>query len=141
LARPIPVGIDLFLDIREQNGGILDFIKYYWWGIQVEEPARVVQSGHANIRWLQRNDGVLIPIEMLQQGGLPRLTRANQHNGRKLADRFLQNGFQAAGNVIWDHILSLCIFAIELQICIFLSILHRTFAINLFEEPYKYRFS
>jgi len=139
LARPIrwyrPV-----LDIREQNGGILDFIKYYWWGYRLRNPRGSFKAAMRTSGGSSEMMGT-DPHRDASAGWSSQTDAANQHNGRKLADRFLQNGFQAAGNVIWDHILSLCIFAIELQICIFLSILHRTFAINLFEEPYKYRFS
>jgi len=99
LSGPAAVFVDEFLDVGEQAGYELDLVVDDGRRKAGEKGPRVSLGGRPNVGRLEGDVAVAMPEQVLQQGRLSGLSRAGQHDGRKLRGGSLEDRLQGSADI------------------------------------------
>jgi hypothetical protein len=80
-----PALVDPFLDIGQQFGCVLNLVENDWRRVHLEEASGIGDGRSAHVWRFQGNVARRFAEQVVEQGGLPRLARAGQHDRGKLS--------------------------------------------------------
>ena len=99
----LPVVVDLLLDVGEQVGSVLSFVEDDRRPERFKEGAGIFPGGRSDVRWFQGDVPAGSAEEVAQKRGLPGLTRAGEHHGRKFGGGSRQHRLQRTLDVAVFH--------------------------------------